>query len=109
VQSKSDFPYYVATGVLDEPSRSAGGERVETSFEQNGWQVFESGPADFFLGSCVRARRDSMIASADVGWVEDSGFNPYPKLPGRVYVQASVGREGSNQAFTDPDRPRCGA
>jgi hypothetical protein len=64
---------------------------------------------DFFLGACVRARRDSMVASASVGWVTDSRFDTYPRLPGRVYVQTSVGKEGSNQGFTQLDRPTCGA
>ena len=50
-----------------------------------------------------------MIAAVSVGWSDLPSNNVYPRLPGRVYVHASVGREGSNQAFTDPDRPRCGA
>jgi hypothetical protein len=108
-QSKSDAPYYTATGVLDEASRQSGMARVADAFEREGWDVFESGAVDFFLGACVRASRDSMVARASVGWVTDTGFNPYPRLPGRVYVQTSVGKEGSNQTFTHPDRPRCGA
>ena len=108
-QSKSDYPFYTATGVLEEDSRESGTARVADVFEREGWEVFESGPVSFFLGACVRAKRDSMVANASVGWVTSSGFNPYPQLPGRVYVQASVGREGSNQTWTDPDRPQCGS
>jgi hypothetical protein len=109
VRDTNGYPYYVATGVVDEPERTAGMARVATAFEREGWDVFESGPVDFFLGACVRAQRGSMVAAASVGWVTGPGFNPYPRLPGRLYVQAKVGHEDSNQTWAHPDRPRCGA
>jgi hypothetical protein len=108
-QSKSDAPYYAATGVLDEPSREAGLREIEAAFERDGWEVIESGPIGYSLGACARARRGSMVAVAHVGWVTQPGFNPYPRLPGRVYVATLVGREGSNQVFTKLERPYCGA
>jgi hypothetical protein len=108
-QSKSDAPYFSASGVLDEPSREASLRQVEAAFERDGWEVLESGPIDYFLGKCARARRGSMVAVAHVGWVTQPGFNPYPRLPGRVYVATLVGREGSNQLFTKLERPYCGA
>jgi hypothetical protein len=40
-----------------------------------------------------------------IGDVQSKLDNPYYVATGRVYVQASVGREGSNQAWTDPERP----
>ncbi len=107
-QSKGDSPYFTATGVLEE-SRESGIARVEAAFEQEGWEVFESGEVDHFLGSCVRARSGSMVALADVGWSVRPDSNLYQRLPGYVYVQTSVGKEGSNQTWTDPDRPTCGA
>jgi hypothetical protein len=107
-QSKSDAPYFSVGGVLDEPSREAGLRQVEAAFEQDGWEVLESGASGQFLGACARARRGSMVAVAHVGWVTQSGFNPYPRLAGRVYVDTLVGREGSNQVFTNVERPYCG-
>jgi hypothetical protein len=50
-----------------------------------------------------------MVAVADVGWSVRPDANLFRRLPGRVYVQVSVGKEGSNQVWTDPDRPTCGA
>jgi hypothetical protein len=107
-QSKNDSPYFTGTGVLEE-SRESGIARVRAAFEREGWEVFESGDVGHFLGSCVRARSGSMIAIAHVGWSVRPDSNPYRRLPGYVYVQTSVGKEGSNQVWTDPDRPTCGA
>jgi hypothetical protein len=106
VQSKNDDPYFVATGVLAEDTREAGLARVAAVLERQGWTVLET-RGDSFLGACLRAEKGSMMLRTSVGWSTRSGFNPYPRLPGRVYVQTSVGREGSNQAWTDPDRPAC--
>lgn len=106
-KSKSDYPYYTATGVLDEPSREAGMSRVEAAFEQEGWEILESGRTEHFLGACVRARRGSMVARSSVGWATRDESDLYLRLPGRVYVQTSVGREGSNQAWTMLDVPSC--
>jgi hypothetical protein len=107
-QSKSDYPYFSANGVLA-VSRAVGIARAEAALEGLGWEVFESGDVGYFLGSCVRARKESMVAIVSVGWNDSPTNNVYPRLPGRVYVHASVGREGSNQVWTDPERPTCGA
>jgi hypothetical protein len=106
-KSKSDYPYYTATGVLDEASREAGTSRVGATFEREGWEVLESGGSERFLGACVRARRGSMVALSSVGWSTRPESNLYQRLPGRVYVQTSVGREGSNQVWTVLDTPSC--
>jgi hypothetical protein len=107
VQSKSDYPYFVATGILDEESREEGRARIEAVLATHGCEVLDSGHVDYFLGSCVHARRGEMVVRASVGWSTSTGFNPYPRLPGRVYVQASVGHEGSNQGCTQLDGPDC--
>jgi hypothetical protein len=108
-QSKSDYPYYTASGVLPVASREAGLDRVESALELEGFDVFERGDVDFSYGACARGRDDSMVARALVGWVEQDGFNPYPRLPGRVYVTVQVGHARSNQLWTDTERPMCGA
>jgi hypothetical protein len=105
-QSKSDYPYFSATGIL-EMSRASGIAQVESAFERQDWDVIESGNVSHFLGSCVRARKASMVAITYVGWSDMPTNNVYPRLPGRVYVQTLVGREGSNQGWTDVERELC--
>lgn len=106
VQSKSDEPYYVATGVLDDATRQGGSARVAEALVAEGWDVFESGPSSF-LGSCVRARLGSMVTTVEVGWTDGPPNDTYPRLSNSVYVQAAVGSEGSNQVWTDVETPRC--
>ena len=105
-QSKSDYPYFSATGIL-EMSRASGIAHAESAFEQQGWDLIESGNVSHFLGSCIRARKPSMVAITYVGWSDMPTNNVYPRLPGRVYVQTLVGREGSNQGWTDVERELC--
>ena len=107
-KSKFDARYYTATGSL-EGTRESAVAKVESAFAHEGWDVFESGPVAHFLGWCVRARRDSMVAASHVGWSLRPESNIYLRLPDRVFVQTAVGKEGSNQAWSQPDRPRCGA
>jgi hypothetical protein len=107
-QIKSGDPYFAATGVL-EGSRESAVERVGSTLEEQGFEVFESEAVQHSLGWCVRGRSGSMVAASYVGWVTRSGFNPYPRLPGRVYVQTLIGRKGPAHGWNDPDRPRCGA
>ena len=105
-QSKSDYPYFSATGIL-QMSRASGIAHAESAFEQQGWDVIESGNVSHFLGFCTRARKASMVAITYVGWSDMPTNNVYPRLPGRVYVQTLVGREGSNQGWTDVERELC--
>ena len=53
----------------------------------------------------MRAVKGSMVARALVGWshVPAGGFNPFPRLPGRVWVKIAVGRKGSNELWTQVD------
>ena len=108
-QSKSDYPYYSAEGVLNVRTREAGLRRSAAALEREGFDVFESGDVAYSLGACARGRQESMIARLLAGWHEAEGFNPYPRLPGKVYVAVSVGHVDSNQAWTDTERPDCGA
>jgi hypothetical protein len=103
---KSGDPYFTATGVLD-GSREEGVRRIEAALEEQGFPVFESGPEPVFLGWCVRGQSGDMVAISYVGWA--TGSNTYPRLPGRVYVQTSVGNEDPIHGWTDPERPTCGA
>jgi hypothetical protein len=105
-QSKSDYPYFSATGTV-KMSRASGIAHVEEAFAQREWDVIESGNVSRFLGSCIRARKASMVAITYVGWSDMPTNNVYRRLPGRVYVQTLVGREGSNQGWTDVDRELC--
>jgi hypothetical protein len=104
---KSGDPYFIATGVL-EGSRESGVQRVESALEEQGFEVFDSGAVPYSFGWCVRGQSGAMVAASWIGWSEQSGYNPYPQLPGRVYVQTLIGRKGEAHGWNDPDRPRCG-
>lgn len=104
VRSKGDAPYFVGTGLLD-GNRPEGVAHVEKTLAAAGWDMVESTATDFFLGHRVRAQRRDMVISVSVGHSQprDGRAATYPRREDEVWVQAAVGRAGSNQAWTQVD------
>ena len=99
--SEADAPYYTARGTLP-GDRGAVVPLVQRTLRDQGWDVFESEAVDYSFGWQVRGVRGSMVARALVGWIDvpSGAYDPFPRLPGRVWVGIQVGRKGSNQVWT---------
>lgn len=67
--------------------------------------MIDSAAVDYSLGWQVRGLEGSMVAPVLIGWSDkpEGEFNPFPRLPGRMWVAISVGRKNSNQAWTQVD------
>ena len=102
--SEGDAPYFTAGGTLP-GSRAIAVAKLSDALVAEGFDVIDSRGVDYSLGWRIRGVKDSMVASVLVGWLDAPAgeFDPFPRLPGRVWVAISVGKQGSNQAWTKVD------